>query len=98
MAHRQHHATKQMEELAQAYRDWDMPGLAEEIATLDYAPIFSVSRLSNFAMREHASLLLAQIAPDMVESLLDNTLVEKWKAGSITLQRLELHPSIGPQR
>ena len=29
--------------------------------------------------------MLAQIAPDMMESLLENTLVEKWKAGIITL-------------
>ncbi|THY82840.1 hypothetical protein D6C92_09881, partial [Aureobasidium pullulans] len=76
-----------MRDMAKSYHEWGISGLSEDIEELDktHAPKFSESRLSTPAMKEHACLMLAQIAPDKMESLLDNTLVEKWKAGIITL-------------
>lgn len=87
MAQYRHHITQDMRDMAKSYHEWGISGLSEDIEELDkiYAPKFSESRLSTPAMKEHACLVLAQIAPDMMESLLDNTLVEKWKAGIITL-------------
>ncbi|THZ88751.1 hypothetical protein D6C84_00725 [Aureobasidium pullulans] len=87
MAQYRHHITQDMRDMAKSYHEWGISGLSEDIEELDkiYAPKSSESGLSTPAMKEHACLMLAQIAPDMMESLLDNTLVEKWKAGIITL-------------
>ncbi|THZ15553.1 hypothetical protein D6C91_06763 [Aureobasidium pullulans] len=87
MVQYRHHITQDMRDMAKSYHEWGISGLSEDIEELDktHAPKFSESRLSTPAMKEHACLMLAQIAPDKMESLLDNTLVEKWKAGIITL-------------
>lgn len=80
--------------MRKAYTEWGLTGLAEEIQKLDlsYAPLVNISRLSTPVMIEHGMLLLAQIPPDMLLSILNNTLVSKLKAGTITLQDWNLIP------
>ncbi|KAG9856313.1 hypothetical protein KCU98_g1496, partial [Aureobasidium melanogenum] len=72
MAQRKHQVTAEMQDLDKAYTEHGISGIAEKIAALDL-------------LYEYSSLLLAQVAPDMMHAMLDNTLVEKVNAGTIKL-------------
>lgn len=87
MAQRKHQVTAEMQDLDKAYTEHGISGMAEKIAALDliYVSKLSDSRLTNPFMKEYSSLLLAQVAPDMMHAMLDNTLVEKVNAGTIKL-------------
>jgi hypothetical protein len=83
-----------MARMAQAYNGTGLWGLAEEIRALDqrFAPLAKISRLSIPDMVEHGMLLLAQVQPLMLNSILDNTLVEKFRAQGITMKDWNLIP------
>ncbi|KAH0161777.1 hypothetical protein KCU67_g6194, partial [Aureobasidium melanogenum] len=86
--------SESMAAMRKAYLEWGLTGLAEEIQKLDqhYAPLVNISRLSTPVMIEHGMLLLAQIPREMLLSILDSTLVRRFKAGTITLQDWNLIP------
>ncbi|KAG9513917.1 hypothetical protein KCV07_g8476, partial [Aureobasidium melanogenum] len=94
MAAPRQYVSESMEAMRKAYLEWGLTGLAEEIQKLDqhYAPLVNISRLSAPVMIEHGMLLLAQIPREMLLSILDNTLVRKYKAGTITLQDWNFTP------
>ena len=83
-----------MVNMTKAYNDWGFGGVAEEIKVLDqrYAPLAKISRLSTPVMIEETTLLLAQLPRPMLESILDNTLVEKHKAQTIQLEDWNMIP------
>lgn len=74
--------------MERAYRESGLWGLAEEIKALDprYAPLANISRLTTPVMTQNGMLLLAQVPRPMLMSILDNTLVEKDKAGAIKIK------------
>jgi len=80
--------------MKKAYDDLGLWGLAEEIKVLDpvYAPQPQASRLDTPVMVEHSIVLMAQIPPLMLESILNNTLVEKFKAGTILMKDWNMIP------
>jgi hypothetical protein len=77
-----------MKDMLKTYTQWGVMSLAERIKHLDriYIPVLRISRLNTPVLVQHCSLLLAQNDPAMMECILTNTLVEKWRAGQIVLK------------
>lgn len=83
-----------MRNMRRAYDDLGLWGITEEIRLLDlrYAPKPHISRLTTPVLMENGILLLAQVPELMLKSILDNTLVEKFKAQTIVMKDWNLIP------
>ncbi|CAD0093823.1 unnamed protein product [Aureobasidium mustum] len=87
MASRSVYVHDTMQDMLDAYNDYGCIGIAHMIPDLDqdYSPHVRVSRLSTPVVVEHTMLLLSQLGPDIIRSLLANTLVEDVVAGTVPL-------------
>lgn len=76
-----------MQEMLEAYNDLGFTGISLKVPKLDqdYSPYLNVSRLATPVVVEHSSLLLSQLSPDIIRSILANTLVQDVTNRTVTL-------------
>ncbi|KAH0361830.1 hypothetical protein KCU65_g8452, partial [Aureobasidium melanogenum] len=76
-----------MQEMLEAYNNLGFTGISRKIPKLDqdYSPYHSVSRQLTPIVEDHSSLLLSQLSPDVIRSILANTLVQDVTNRSVTL-------------
>ncbi|KAH0030203.1 hypothetical protein KCU78_g3130, partial [Aureobasidium melanogenum] len=76
-----------MQEMLDAFDDLGFAGVALKIPQLDqdYSPYLRVSRLATPVVVEHSTLLLSQLSPDIIRSILANTLVEDVTSRTVVL-------------
>ncbi|KAG9518076.1 hypothetical protein KCV07_g5838, partial [Aureobasidium melanogenum] len=76
-----------MQEMLEAYNDLGFTGISLKVPKLDqdYSPYLNVPRLATPVVVEHSSLLLSQLSPDIIRSILANTLVQDVTNRTVTL-------------
>ncbi|KAH0387683.1 hypothetical protein KCU92_g1443, partial [Aureobasidium melanogenum] len=92
------HQVKQ--DMLEAYNELGFTGIALEIPKLNqnYSPDLSISGLSAPVVEDHSSLLLSQLTPEIIRSVLVNTLVQDVTNGTVTLNNWNKIPRLRKEK
>ncbi|KAG2164603.1 hypothetical protein VTO58DRAFT_103121 [Aureobasidium pullulans] len=82
-----HYISQEMASMAEHFKTGGLGRLAVKITELDqkYAPYFNTSATPPTTLSNAGMVCLAQVSPELMISLVDNTLVQKWKTGAIAI-------------
>lgn len=82
-----HYISQEMASMAEHFKTGGLGRLAVKITELDqkYAPYSNISATPPTTLSNAGMVCLAQVSPELMISLLDNTLVQKWKTGAIVI-------------